>query len=309
MPSILVDIAIPDSPISSPGGDDQIHGDLNIFERHFFHTSVYPRLRAVKREYGEDPRIDARFEFKRKHYNFQSLSTKSRDQFETIFATINHTLGGGVFVGGNIKLFLDLGCAPGGFSKFILENNPNSRGLGITLPTIPLLKTGVLSSSRYTVDTADITKINFGAYRAPHKRLAETGYDLIIAGAFPTGMSITSGERATLALSQLHVVLSYLQDGGTCVMVAGTKPWLWTIEMFAVLRRVFQSVTPAKHGKIHADRSSCYFVCRGFRKGSEEIEDMKCKVKRALDVLKTVDEIHEVCQPFQLCLRLLISTA
>ena len=121
MPSILVDIAIPDSPISSPEGvDDQIYGDLNIFERHFFHTSVYPRLRAVKREYGQDPRIDARFEFKRKHYTFQSLSTESRDQLETIFATINHTLGDGVFVGGNIKFFLDLGCAPGGFSWRII---------------------------------------------------------------------------------------------------------------------------------------------------------------------------------------------
>ena len=298
MPSILVDITAHahDSLFPSPEGvDDQIYGELNIFERNFFQSSVYPRLRSIKREYGQDPRIDARFEFNRKHYNFRSLSLESRDQFETIFSAINHTVGD-IFVGGNIKVFLDLGCAPGGFSKFVLENNPDSQGFGITLPTIALQKTGVLSSSRYTVDTADITKINFEAYRPPHKRLAKTGYDLIIAGAFPTGTLITAVERATLALSQLHIMLSYLQDGGTCVMVAGTKAFLWNIEMFAVLRRVFQSVIPAKHGKIHADRSSCYFVCQGFGKGSEEVRDMMYRVKRALDVLKTLDQIDEVCR-------------
>ena len=296
MPSILVGIMAHDSSIASLDGvGDQIYGELNIFERHFFHSSVYPRLRAIKQEYGQDPRIDARFESKRKHSNFQSSNSNARDQFEAIFSTINRAVDD-VFVGGNIKVFLDLGCAPGGFSKFVLENNPDSRGLGITLPAIPLVKTGVLSSNRYRVDIADITKINFEAYRPPNKRLEKTGYDLIIAGAFPTGMSITAAERATLALSQLHVVLSCLKGGGKCVMVAGTKAVLWSIEMFAVLRRVFQSVTPAKHEKIHADRSSCYFVCQGFRKGSEEVEAMKCRVKRALETLKKVDQIHEVCR-------------
>ncbi|CAF5074043.1 unnamed protein product, partial [Rotaria socialis] len=33
-----------------------------------------------------------------------------------------------------IKHFLDLGCAPGGFSRWIIENNPSCTGLGITLP-------------------------------------------------------------------------------------------------------------------------------------------------------------------------------
>lgn len=293
MPSITLNMTH-DSPISSPEGvDAETYGELNIFERRFLHTSVYPRLRASKRGYGQDPRIDARFEVKKKRNNFRSLNSGPRDQFQAIFSAINDAVGG-AFVGGNIKVFLDLGCAPGGFSKFVLENNPGARGLGITLPTIPLLQSGVLNSTRYRVDTDDITKINFDAYRPPNKRLEKTGYDLIIAGAFPTGMSITKVERATLALAQLHIMLSYLQDGGTCVMVAGTKAFLWSIEMFAVLRRVFQSVVPAKHGKIHADRSSCYFVCQGFRKGREEVGAMKGRVKRALEALKTVDQIDEV---------------
>jgi hypothetical protein len=123
--------------------------------------------------------------------------------------------------------------------------------------------------------------------------LSKDGYDLIIAGAFPTRQTISAPARAILALSQLHAILSNLRPGATCVLIANTKLFLWNVEMFAVLRRVFGYIQPAKHRELHAIRSSCYFVCMGFMATTgiddEQRQLLKRKVRCALEVLKTVE--------------------
>jgi len=275
----------------------------SIFERQITACSpIFQRLLAIKSRYGNNDRVSAQFDHRRNRYqsSFDIPQPYFRDQFETIFASINDALDG-LFVDGNVEVFLDLGCAPGGFSKFIMENNPGARGLGITLPNIPVLidDTPLANTNRYRLKKADITQLNFDAqdstFHPPPSRvvLEENGYDLIIAGAFPTGQNVSATARATLALSQLHAILSNLQPGGTCVIVANTKPFLWNVEMFAVLRRVFQHIQPAKHDALHAIRSSCYFVCTNFNVDSGEALSLKRRVKSALNRLKLLDNSIE----------------
>jgi 23S rRNA U2552 (ribose-2'-O)-methylase RlmE/FtsJ len=295
------------NPASTPKRNDiskstnSENGNLCKFEDYIQTCSpIYRRIIAIKYNYGHNHRVSTEFENRRKQYRILP-ETSFRDQFEQIFAGINHAVGN-LFTGDKVGVFLDLGCAPGGFSKFILDNNASARGLGITLLDIPIVTEGtrLADTKRYMVQEGDITTLNFDArsskYRPPSARvkLEETGYDLIIAGAFPTMQKVSAAARATLALSQLHAILSNLQPQGTCIVVANTKTFLWNLEMFAVLRRVFMNIQPAKHGELHAIRSSCYFVCTGFDAEQAEALSLKRKVKWALDSLKARDTEDKV---------------
>jgi hypothetical protein len=148
---------------------------------------------------------------------------------------------GGLFSGRRVRAFLDLGCAPGGFSLFLLKNNPGARGVGVTLPGIPLVSHGrpLADPSRYQVQHRDITITNFDpmSFTAPAQWLGleRGGYDMIIAGVFPTGQRISAIARARLAFTQLHTILCNLQEAATCVIVVNTKPLLWIAEMFGIL--------------------------------------------------------------------------
>ncbi|KZP18090.1 hypothetical protein FIBSPDRAFT_603932 [Athelia psychrophila] len=263
------------------------------FEAKLFDQSpVYQALQVVKHRCNHDQNVSAEFDRRRQRYHFNAPQTQFRDQFLTIFTDINLAVGK-LFVDDNVHVFLDLGCAPGGFSKFILDNNSRARGMGVTLPGLPVVRDGALADeSRYLVKEANLVELDFDrqstTFRPPSRRiqLEKDGYDLIIAGAFPTGQQISFSDRATLALSQLHAVLSNLQAGGTCVLVANTKTFLWNAEMFAVLRRTFRQIVPAKHAELHAIRSSCYFVCTGFQPDVAEELSLKMRVKSALNTLK-----------------------
>jgi FtsJ-like methyltransferase len=194
---------------------------------------------------------------------------------------------------------LDLGSAPGGFSKFVIENNLNVRGLGITLPSLVVLMDGtpLADLTRYRFEHRDLTMLNFNTqtFQPPSTcvDLLKDGYDLIIAGTFPTGQTISAPARVILALSQLHVILSNLRPRATCVLIANTMLFLWNVEMFAVLRRVFGHIQPAKHRELHAIKCSCYFVCMGFMAttsiNNEQRQLLKRKVRCTLEVLKTVE--------------------
>ena len=112
-----------------------------------------------------------------------------------------------------------------------MENNSAARGLGITLFDIPIFTDGtpLADAMRYRLHKGDITMMNFDArsskYCPPLARvnLEENGYDLIIAGAFPTMQEISAAARAILALSQLHAILSNLQSQGTCTLLWRTQ--------------------------------------------------------------------------------------
>ncbi|KAI8998088.1 hypothetical protein BC832DRAFT_616892 [Gaertneriomyces semiglobifer] len=82
------------------------------------------------------------------------------NQFHGAMEEVDSCSGGAV--NGEVKRFLDLGCAPGGFSRWILEHNPDSIGMGVTLPPemgrIPMVMEGILEDpSRYHCEYRDVT--------------------------------------------------------------------------------------------------------------------------------------------------------
>jgi hypothetical protein len=260
---------------------------------------------SAKLYFSGDPNISAHYDNKREQYRQQTDAMRStfRKEFEQTFAEFNNEVGrGSLFSNDNIGTFLDLGCAPGGFSKFILDNNKGSVGLGITLPddvgvALSTQGTCLEDKSRYRLELADLTTVDFESIRTmyplPSRTTAVDGYDLVIAGATPTVNPIPLPNHATLALMQLHAILYNLRLGGSAVIVVDTKPFLWLIEMFRVLRQVFDSVEAVKGNKLHHDaiRSSAYIVCTGFLSPMSSIEivpKLRERVTKALEYVGTI---------------------
>jgi 23S rRNA U2552 (ribose-2'-O)-methylase RlmE/FtsJ len=67
---------------------------------------------------------------------------------------------GNVLSKGDISRYLDLGCSPGGFSTWVMSKNPESKGLGITLPVemagLPMVS---FPEGNYTVKYRDVTRL------------------------------------------------------------------------------------------------------------------------------------------------------
>ncbi|PCH37040.1 hypothetical protein WOLCODRAFT_128005 [Wolfiporia cocos MD-104 SS10] len=272
----------------------------------------YRRLRILKRLYGAHPAVDRSFNKQRDAYFRQRLEnthTPHLQTYETAFASINRA-NGGCFFGGRVKRFLDLGCSPGGFSSWLLKNNKGVRGVGITLAAdeeggFPFhVDPSLCAKTKYRVRYEDVIQLAMTSVSVDKNPVVPirdnpsidtddqtATYDLIIAGAFFTLQGhIKWWNRAQLTLSQLLLVVSNLAQGGSGIFVVNTKPSLVILDVVGVLRRCFTSVLAQKGGRLHAQRSSCYLVCRGFHASREDLEEITGRVRAALRLLGTVSE-------------------
>ncbi|KAL4252197.1 hypothetical protein ABKN59_005498 [Abortiporus biennis] len=257
--------------------------DLTTFEDKFRKTSpVFEKLLFLKQEfYRSNSEVDAGFEERRRRHAEGHAPPGSyyRKGYERLFQEFEEA-NGGVFGQGKIQCFLDMGCSPGGFSNWLLENNENACGVGITLPypqvaKHPLAVDGShLKESRYHVQYLDITRIvqdKLAQGQAPLIPVGSEGlngtrpYDLIIAGAFSIGEGNRAWwERIHLVFSQMSIALCNLSPEGDFILVVNTKPFRWLIEVLRLLRLCFRTVSSHKGKELHAIRSSCYIICRGF---------------------------------------------
>lgn len=271
---------------------------LSTFEQRY--AAMHPfyiKLLQAKRCYGTNPAVSQGYDERRANQQASNQQAYFQKQFALIMKAIDsHSF----FSAGRVSRFLDLGCAPGGFSRYILTENPKSFGQGITLPHEKLtLNTSSFPAdarSRFECFKVDILDIDFSSGVIPgekaNQRLNKDGYDLIIAGAFPTGQIVTQRIRALVAFAQLHAILIHLEAGGNCIFLLNTKVYLWIMEILVVLRTVFHTICSKKHPKIHADRSSAYFVCFGYKrvesqKVTEKVIAAMEELKRDFDLVRT----------------------
>ena len=188
------------------------------------------------------------------------------------------------------RTFLDLGCAPGGFSMYLLESG--LRGVGATLrpqpgfhamdrrldkeyqvKPLPLQGGGVsypVSQEPWTLHYADLTNAPHATcFEAPG---GENFFDLVIAGArfSKSGKSNPDeeggGTRAVAGLltSQLLVALRHLKPGGHLVLVLNVTPLLTYCAPLALLREYFGELVACKPASTFEHRSSCYVAALGY---------------------------------------------
>lgn len=257
--------------------------DISPFERRINEDStLFRSLTDAKASYGSSSAVETKFQHNRTA--FGQPSQLFMRQFSASFDIINRHVNG-LFDNNQVKRFLDLGCAPGGFSKWLLEHNSDAFGVGVTLPAdksrvdMDVRGTPMENLERYKLEYADVTQID----QSTALLSSAAPYNLIIAGAFPTGQQVPVHIRQGLLLSQLLHIISHLEDGGSSVIVVNTKPRTWIAEVVEMLCSLFSSVNAVKSKELHATRSSCYLICTGFHAVSEKIPIYMQQIRMVLD--------------------------
>ncbi|KAK7691464.1 hypothetical protein QCA50_004863 [Cerrena zonata] len=258
---------------------------ISPFERRFAHVSpTHQQLLHIKQIYGSHPTVDQSYNNRRANQKASSAAPPHiyRLGYERVLSEISQGQGH-VFDNGRVHRFLDLGFSPGGFSNWLLNNNPRASGVGITLSDTeagyvyaPDDASALGDPNRFTPIFDNIiafTQNSLSNGTNPiHSVIPGNGnapeFDLVVAGAFPTMEGkLPWYHRVQLALSQLYIVLFNLQNNGSAMFVINTKPFVWQVEVLAILKNCFRSVETAK-GSIHKTRTSCYVVCKGFQRSN-----------------------------------------
>lgn len=299
---------------TGPPSTSQPFAKLTSFEHRFLSISQqFRRLLEIKKEYGRHPAVAQQFESRRQaQLNAPAASSghSFRIAYENAIWDMSRTRGD-CFEGNHGYRILDLGCSPGGFSNWLLENNATAVGVGVTLPdedakfkvafdgtrlneqryalvyadVIPLAMKSIVENSNPIASLAGCTLARETAHRD-----FTTPYDLVIAGAFPTlNVFVSWWYRIQLTLSQVLFAIPNLAPGGAFIMVTKNKPFRWLVELLSIFRRCFTDVSASKGS--HKVRSSCYIVCRGYHATDEQRGDTIERLRSALKKLENIEDI------------------
>lgn len=121
------------------------------------------RLLYIKELYAGHPTTEERFRrIKSTTYPGNKAGAHSQ-KYSDAFQSMNEAMDL-PFGSNKVKRFLDLGCSPGGFSNWLLLNNPDATGVGVTLPdetaSWPMTTAGtLLESERYKLLFQDISQL------------------------------------------------------------------------------------------------------------------------------------------------------
>lgn len=265
--------------------------ELSLFDR----SPVLRKLLKLKHKFAKDPKVEAYFQNRRQLYAEVGTEdvrriTVFRDQFEEAMEDINDQSGWALT---GVQGFLDLGCAPGGFSTWVLKKNIESRGVGVTIGSDQngwaMVHTGWGTSmlERYEVTEADLTDSK--AWPPIMEKVQAIGNcNLVIAGAVFREQGDREGDgapehdtrRTALQISQLIVGLRALEEGGTMVAVMSLKACALTVTLFFLLKQSFEHVIATKGTMLHRIRSSYYLVCQGHK---SDVGDLVSKLEAALE--------------------------
>lgn len=153
-------------------------------------SAIYRDLGNLKHMYGKDPVVDEAFAKRKESY--QRDSNASEDvrhrqdvqhlkHFCKAFGEMNDA---NERCFSNVQSFLDIGCAPGGFSSWILENDVHSKGVGVTLPSNEGLNWALddkyRAESRYGLHEADVINSVLDSSACGPPLTPDKKYDLVM---------------------------------------------------------------------------------------------------------------------------------
>lgn len=228
--------------------------------------------------------------------------------------------------------FLDLGCAPGGFSCRLLEERPTAQGFGVTLPVeaggFPVL----LEHARLQVQGCNLMEL-----RSPEELQCPGSVDVCLADAQDLGRRTNpysqqrsngrggGGRKArgrgqggtsagvgaactvlgiwALTLQELLLGLGRLRAGGTIFFRFGWRgrghseePWYWeaAVRMLAVVVAHFEEVVPFKSEFSHQADSSFYVLASGFRREAYGDAGLAATLREAIDSVVVCQRASEL---------------
>jgi hypothetical protein len=300
------------SLFSIPPIDEAFLESLDFFSRHLYTSSIILRyLTHVKNIYKEDPNIEARF-VKRRTNICQASSKLFVNVYTKAMREIDYRTDCRLVSNDHVKRFLDLGCAPGGFSQWIIRNNRYCTGVGFTLP--PELGGFPMefdAPGRYTYFYQDITQ-NSELIGCQNNDDGGSGpqFDLCIAGCMFRNTETDacnynsefrwSRNRHFLRYFQLLAALKNLQEGGTLILVFNIRTHITVTEIICSLSCCFERLIPVKPDNAYAIRSSFYLVGVNYKREKTQKSTFLERLRAALDFIGTVDANWDFQKPLLL---------
>jgi len=267
-----IDRVLNDSPIL-------ITSKLTNFELPFFNASpALRRLLVLKELYGLHDTVDRTYAELARLYRSRTTAPSDLEDFKKAFQEIvkitTHRYPAFRRVLDQARHFLDLGCAPGGFATWLLQNTL-MHGVGITLPpsaSIPGISVqGSLQSfaHRFSLYEEDVSLIARGQSTSINwdtEHIPPAGFDLVIANAviMLAEGAVPQTIKIGLVYAQLLVALEHIAAGGTLVLSLWMRPFNWVVNIIAILRDSFDSVYAVKP-RYQAKTSFAYMVCQGYK--------------------------------------------
>ncbi|KAH9912465.1 uncharacterized protein B0H18DRAFT_1157309 [Fomitopsis serialis] len=268
-----VDAAVED--VLQRGITVDIVSDLTSFEQPFLNRSdEFCRLLAMKyvsRQNSDVTRAKKeQYERNRARLHMEDSSALHFEGFRRAFGEIN-TGSDNAFGEDRVQSFLDLGCAPGGSSTWILQNNRNARGIGITLsPDAGGLRLQLDSPflEQLQVRYEDLCKIASGGEAI--EDTPATGFDLVVAhAAIMFRDDVRWTQSIALTYAQLLIAFQHIAQDGSLVISLRSRPLNWVVDIVRALDEAFTSVH-AVNTMYQGRRPFVNVVCRGFRAGTDE---------------------------------------
>ncbi|KAI0353446.1 hypothetical protein OH77DRAFT_1427518 [Trametes cingulata] len=185
--------------------------------------------------------------------------------------------------------FLDVGCAPGGFSACVLEKNSDAIGVGITLP----FSAGGYSLAlqpwhrrRYRTSYQDILLYNLCGSPETEQVVAQAfptdfhaRFSLVILDAhalrsYPVSAASPTEEKAaraayrdSLLIAQFIIALSSVRRGGTIVAKLSHVECFPAAHLVYLLDAVSESLALYKPRVMHSNRGTFYAIAKGVGSG------------------------------------------
>jgi len=178
--------------------------------------------------------------------------------------------------------FLDLGCAPGGFSTYLLEDPRCTNGFGVTLPSASGGFPMRLRNQKFFLQQADLFEIGPMDLVASevHVCICDAQYlrNNVAWDEKYSGVRCRSKQHGVwaLLLKQFWLALTRLLTGGMLIFRFGWRDaapddlaTIWykkcTLRLFSLLNDLFVQVREVKSDYFNALQSSFYVCCSGFR--------------------------------------------
>ncbi|KAI0644346.1 hypothetical protein C8Q79DRAFT_975544 [Trametes meyenii] len=209
--------------------------------------------------------------------------------------------------------FLDIGCAPGGFSQHVLQRNPSARGLGVSLSESRgghafLLEPTYLDRYEYVqqdlleydLSSAEDTGVpERGPLGVPLPTSFHYRFSLVmldghalrtyhvpdpIVSNVPQPQNVRGAYASILLIAQLIIALTSVHPGGTIVVTLSHIEAFPAAHIVFLLDAISDTVVVHKPRTMHAIRGSFYAIGKGVGSSGERAA-MK---GRYLEGLKTL---------------------
>lgn len=256
---------------------------------------VLAELIELNKKGWEDPGLDAQFKKWRNISAIRSTPETAISWLRTYCKSMHEMNRQLKLIPDGPASFLDLGCAPGGYSKCVLETNPRAVGTGICLSKNDgghLFMLAKHLRARYSVHYADMTKYDLRDGESTRRGRAlpftPASFDMVIAD----GHALHTREFGTkdphiLLVCQIAIALKAVKDGGAIFIKLAKLTSFATASIIYLFDSISSSLETIKPRTVHGNRRTFYAAVRGVRRG----ETLEGYIKTLQEMQQNLNDI------------------